>query len=219
MRLSAEAGLNAAPVALRRVAGKDVLLVERFDREKGAGGWRRRAMVSALTMLALDEMMARYASYEDFATLVRRRFTAPRKTLHELFARMLFNILSGNTDDHARNHAAFLGRAKSRSHAGLRHLPAGPNGPRSQPGYAHHRKPTSEPDRGLPSGGALVSAFAARRLGRGGPTNCDDQRSMGPRVCDDADLSEVDRRFLWRRQFLNPFAFDGAPEELARLVS
>ena len=64
-------------------------------------------MVSALTLLELDEMMARYASYEDLATIIRHRFTAPRETLRELFARMLFNVLCGNTDDHARNHAAF----------------------------------------------------------------------------------------------------------------
>jgi serine/threonine-protein kinase HipA len=30
-------------------------------------------------------------------------------------------------------------------------------------------------------------------------------------VCDEAELSEVDRNLLWRRQFLNPFAFEGAP--------
>jgi len=26
-------------------------------------------------------------------------------------------------------------------------------------------------------------------------------------VCDEADLSAVDREFLWERQFLNPYAF------------
>ena len=26
-------------------------------------------------------------------------------------------------------------------------------------------------------------------------------------VCDEASLSEVDRRYLWGRQFLNPFVF------------
>ena len=64
-------------------------------------------MVSALTMLELDEMMARYASYEDLAEIIRQRFTNPDATLHELFGRIVFNILCGNTDDHARNHAAF----------------------------------------------------------------------------------------------------------------
>ena len=79
----------------------DVLLVERFDRVKAGGGWRRKAMVSALTLLELDELMARYASYEQLATIIRHRFLAPREKLKELFGRMF------NTDDHARNHAAF----------------------------------------------------------------------------------------------------------------
>src|SRR5579863_9338750 len=107
MRLAEKAGITASPVRLERAAGKDVLLIERFDREKAAGGWQRRAMVSALTLLQLDELMARYASYEDLATIIRHRFVAPKETLRELYARMVFNILCGNTDDHARNHAAF----------------------------------------------------------------------------------------------------------------
>ncbi len=31
----------------------------------------------------------------------------PTQTLRELFGRIVFNVLVGNTDDHARNHAAF----------------------------------------------------------------------------------------------------------------
>jgi hypothetical protein len=37
-------------------------------------------------------------------------------------------------------------------------------------------------------------------------------------ICDTAALSEVDRNFLWRRQFLNPFAFADAPEALVELL-
>lgn len=37
--------------------------------------------------------------------IVRHRFTQPAATLRELFGRLVFNILCGNTDDHARNHA------------------------------------------------------------------------------------------------------------------
>ena len=51
--------------------------------------------------------MARYASYETLAGIVRHRFTDPKATLKELFTRLVFNILCGNTDDHARNRAAF----------------------------------------------------------------------------------------------------------------
>jgi serine/threonine-protein kinase HipA len=37
-------------------------------------------------------------------------------------------------------------------------------------------------------------------------------------VCDAAALNEVDRNFMWRRQFLNAFAFVDAPDSLSRLV-
>src|SRR5690606_28686980 len=70
-------------------------------------GWKRKAMLSALTLFGLDDMMARYASYETFAEIIRLRFEKPKETLRELFSRIVFNILCGNTDDHARNHAAF----------------------------------------------------------------------------------------------------------------
>ncbi len=105
MELARRAGLDVASVDLVRVMGRDVLLVERFDRVPGTR--RRRALVSALTILGLDELMARYASYADLAQIVRERFTGARATLRELFARITFNILTGNSDDHARNHAAF----------------------------------------------------------------------------------------------------------------
>ena len=107
MRLAALCGLNVASVSLTSSLHKDVLLIERFDRVHSKAGWQRNLMVSALTMLALDEMMTRYASYEDLAELIRHRFADASATLRELFSRLVFNILCGNTDDHARNHAAF----------------------------------------------------------------------------------------------------------------
>ncbi len=85
--------------------GRDVLLVEALrPRARNAAAAR---MVSALTILELDELMARYASYADLAQIIRERFTDARASLRELFARITFNILIGNSDDHARNHAAF----------------------------------------------------------------------------------------------------------------
>ena len=74
MRLAAHVGLDVAPVRLVRAAGKDVLLIERFDRERAGRSWRRKAMVSALTLFELDEMMARYASYEALAEIVRQAY-------------------------------------------------------------------------------------------------------------------------------------------------
>lgn len=106
MRLAHFAGINVATVRLTRTAGRDVLLVRRFDRDIKAPA-TRRIMVSALTILGLHEMQARYASYEKLAEQIRHRFTRPGDTVNEMYRRMVFNILVGNTDDHARNHAAF----------------------------------------------------------------------------------------------------------------
>ena len=35
------------------------------------------------------------------------------------------------------------------------------------------------------------------------------------RACDDASLTQVDRSFFWRRQFLNSYAFEGMEDVLA----
>ncbi|VAX02784.1 HIPA PROTEIN, partial [hydrothermal vent metagenome] len=107
MRLAALVGLHVAPVAMTQAVNKDVLLIKRFDRTHVTKGWQRKAMVSGLTLLSLDEMMGCYASYEDLAEIIRHRFRNASATLKELFSRLVFNILCGNTDDHARNHAAF----------------------------------------------------------------------------------------------------------------
>src|SRR3546814_8699987 len=88
MRLATLAGLSVAPVRPAKASGKDVLLVERFDRMVDEFGWQRRAMVSALTMLGLDELQARYASYQALAEPIRFRLRDPTATLHELFGRL-----------------------------------------------------------------------------------------------------------------------------------
>ena len=218
MRLAAAVGLSVAPVRLEQAGGKDVLLVERFDRDKVASGWRRRAMVSALTLLGLDEMMARYASYEDLATVIRHRFAAPRDTLKELFARMLYNVLCGNTDDHARNHAAFWdGRA-------LTLTPAYDICPQARAGGEASQAMLIIGDERLSQIAVCLKAAPAFLLGRddalalarGQITTIRDRWDA---LCAEADLTEVDRNLLWRRQFLNPFAFEGAPEELDALLA
>lgn len=104
MRLAKLIGLNVAEVKLQQVMGKDVLLVKRFDREEQQ---TRRLMLSGLSLLQLNEMKARYASYHDLSNIIRRHFEKTKESLKELYQRIIFNILVGNTDDHARNHAAF----------------------------------------------------------------------------------------------------------------
>jgi serine/threonine-protein kinase HipA len=104
MELARRCGVDTASTTLTTAAGRDVLLVERFDRP-GVG--TRRSVLSALTLLGLHELAARYGSYVDLAEQIRLHFDAPDATLHQLFRRIVVNVLVGNTDDHPRNHAAF----------------------------------------------------------------------------------------------------------------
>ncbi|HUC35619.1 MAG TPA: HipA domain-containing protein [Acidimicrobiales bacterium] len=104
MELARRCGVDTAPTTLTTAAGRDVLLIERFDRPEGG---RRLSVLSALTLLGLHELAARYGSYVDLAEQIRLRFDAPDATLQQLFRRLVVNVLVGNTDDHPRNHAAF----------------------------------------------------------------------------------------------------------------
>lgn len=218
MRLAADAGIDAAPVTLRHVAGKDIILVERFDRHKIKEGWQRRALLSALTLLELDEMMARYASYEDLATIIRHRFTEPKATLKELFSRMLFNILCGNTDDHARNHSAFWNGRELALTPAYDICPQGRSGGEaSQAMLIVGEERASQISVCLKAAPCfLVSNDEAIAIARHQITTI--QKRWVP-VCNEANLSEVDRNLFWRRQFLNPFAFEGAPPELTALIT
>jgi serine/threonine-protein kinase HipA len=180
-----------------------VLTIERFDRTAGGG---RRAMVSALTILGLDEWGARYASYAALAHEIRARFSDPIPTLRELFARITFNVLTGNNDDHARNHAAFWdGRALSLTPAydicpqprtggeTAQAMTIGRDGYRmSQLAGCVAHAPTY-----------LLSEPEAREII---DHQIDVIETQWDDACDQAALSEVERDGFWHRQFLNPYA-------------
>ena len=213
MRLAWLVGLNVASVQMAKALGKDVLLIERFDREKAQQGWLRKPMVSALTLFGLDEMMAMYASYEELAEIIRHRFADPVDTLRELYGRMVFNILCGNTDDHARNHAAFWDGTSLRLTPAYDICPQPRTGNEaSQAMLIHGRNRMSQLSVCLTSApNFLLSSENARSIIRGQVLVI---RENWSRVCDEAELTEADRRLFWGRQFLNPFAFYGAPEEV-----
>lgn len=211
MRLAAACGLDVAPVSLTRASGKDVLLIERFDRQRTSAGFERRSMVSALTMLSLDEMMARHASYEDLAELVRHRFVEPRRTLHELFGRLVFNILCGNTDDHARNHAAFWNGTELELTPAYDVCPQNRSGNQASQAMLIHGN-----DRASQLGVCIRSA-PAFHLSPDQAIGLIDQQLATVHegfedVCEEAELAEVNRKMLWGRQVLNPFIFEGLPE-------
>ncbi len=208
MRLAHLAGLNAAPVKMVEAANKDVLLIERFDRTRSKSGWNRKAVVSALTILELDEMMARYASYEKLAEIIRHRFTSPRETLKELYARIVFNVLCGNTDDHARNHAAFWDGKM------LTLTPAYDICPQNRAGgEATQAMLIVGSNRFSKLDVCIKAAHHFHLSGDEARAVIAHQKTIieenWAAVCDEARLNEVDRKLFWHRQFLNPYAFEG----------
>ena len=213
MRLARKAGLNVASVALRTAMGKDVLVIERFDRVAEGDQWRRRAMVSALTLFELDEMMAAYASYEKLAEIIRHRFSEPKATLRELFSRIVFNILSGNTDDHARNHAAFWNGKQLSLTPAYDICPQSRSGQQASQAMLIHGGDRSSH---LSTCIAAASSFLLAREEAIAIINHQVNviEHEWQAICDEASLSEVDRALFWRRQFLNPFAFLNAPKEV-----
>ncbi|MFT5896486.1 MAG: serine/threonine-protein kinase HipA [bacterium] len=205
MRLAHLSGLNVAPVRLIKAASKDVLLIERFDRQSKNGSWSRKAMVSALTLFELDEMMARYASYERLAEIIRHRFTDPKETLKELFSRLVFNILCGNTDDHARNHAAFWNGKELILTPAYDICPQGRAGNEaSQAMLISGNNNLSQLKTCLKAAHYfLLSEDSARSIFALITETIEQNWQL---VCEEAELSEIDRQLFWRRQFLNPFS-------------
>lgn len=206
MRLAELAKLNVAPVSLAQSANKDVLLIERFDRIRTDDGWQRKAIVSSLTLFELDEMMARYASYEELAEIIRHRFTSASATLKEIFSRLVFNILCGNTDDHARNHAAFWDGEM------LSLTPAYDICPQNRTGSEATQAMLISGENRLSRITSCLGAAHHFLLSREEALAIVEMQmetiiENWSAVCDGALLNPTDRALLWGRQFLNPYAF------------
>ncbi len=107
LELARQCGISAARSRIETVGGKDVLLVQRFDRERTSRGYIRARMISGLTLLRADDAVHQRDrwSYVLMAEELRRVVAEPKKDAAELFRRMCFNALISNLDDHPRNHA------------------------------------------------------------------------------------------------------------------
>jgi len=105
IELARRCGLNVTNAQVIKSAGRDVLLIERFDRPTLG---QRRHVVSGLTLLGFDALLgARYGSYPEMLDVLREHARVPSEIGRKLFERVVFNVAIGNNDDHARNHAAF----------------------------------------------------------------------------------------------------------------
>lgn len=211
MRLANKVGIKVANVRLESALSKDVILIERFDRIKIQDGFARRGLLSALTLLGLAEHEARYASYEDFATIIRHRFLNPRKALEEIFSRLVFNILCGNNDDHARNHAAFWDGKDLELTPAYDICPQGRSGGEAtQAMFIVGNNKSSKIT-------TCIDAANLFQLTRENAISIAQNqieiiKTEFENICDEANLSEVDRKFFWKRQFLNPYALEGFVE-------
>ena len=98
MKLAAAAGIKVAEATLLDVADRPVSLITRFDRDQH----RRIPFISAMTLLGLTD--GDDATYTDIAEVIRMYSSAPKADLHELWRRIVFNVMVSNLDDHLRNH-------------------------------------------------------------------------------------------------------------------
>ena len=108
MLMAKSVGINTSDVLLMEDVvinnkEKDILLVKRFDRELVNGINYRKPLVSGLTVIQGSEFTSRYLGYMDLV----EKSNIQANERKELYKRLLFNILVGNTDDHAKNHCFF----------------------------------------------------------------------------------------------------------------
>ena len=206
MLLASRLGLHVAKTTLERSGDRDVLLVERFDREKASDGWCRRSLVSGLTILGLDEKWAVEATYKNLVEQIRLRGDHFARDARELFGRMVFNVLIGNTDDHARNHSFFVEGETIRL----------------TPAYdicAFHRA-GGEASHGmklfqnsnLSRISLCVEAAADFGMGKDEALNVIETQIKGivsqfESICTEIGMSPISRKLLWRRAVLNPDIF------------
>lgn len=97
--LARHAGIEVPDSRLLTLAGRHVLVVDRFDR---TGTGDRIGYTSAMTMLESSDGERR--SYLEIAEVIERSSARTTEQLHELWRRIVFSVLISNTDDHLRNH-------------------------------------------------------------------------------------------------------------------
>ena len=98
LRLAERAGIVTAHHELIRIAGRAVLLSQRFDRAEG----RRIPFLSAMALLGRKD--GEVGSYPDIVDALARHGARAKIDARALFRRVAFNVLISNVDDHLRNH-------------------------------------------------------------------------------------------------------------------
>lgn len=113
LNLAKICGIRSVHSRVETVAGRTVLLLERFDRKKTKHGYLRYRTISGYTALRTDRAHEnrkdwRYAS---LAEELRRIVVHPIEDSKELFRRMVFNALISKTDDGPGSHSIIADRS------------------------------------------------------------------------------------------------------------
>ena len=106
-RLAVDAGIEMSESRLEHIAGPyHTFFTKRFDRQKQ----ERIHFASAMTMTGKNEELIRdeTPSYLDIVEFIQFSGAHVTEDLHQLWKRLVFNILISNTDDHLRNHGFVL---------------------------------------------------------------------------------------------------------------
>jgi serine/threonine-protein kinase HipA len=113
MTLARLARITTAETRAIRLIDGHALAIRRFDRVRASDGTLHRlhAQSAHVALGAAGEL----SGYPELAQLLRRRGIAGANVeqMHELFRRMVFNILIDNTDDHDKNHVLLMRDEKS----------------------------------------------------------------------------------------------------------
>ena len=106
MTLAAKAEIVVAETRPIKLTRGVAVAIKRFDRSDA--GLRRHALSANVALKAAGVEL----SYPNLALLLRRKGATEdqlyARQMHELFRRMVFNILIDNTDDHEKNHVVLV---------------------------------------------------------------------------------------------------------------
>ncbi len=106
-RLAVNAGIAMTKSRLEYIGGRhQTFFTSRFDRDRQD----RIHFASAMTMTGKNEELIRdeTPSYLDIVEFIQFSGTHVTEDLHQLWRRLVFNVLISNTDDHLRNHGFIL---------------------------------------------------------------------------------------------------------------
>ena len=101
--LQKEIGLNIPQTRLIKLADQHAFAIKRFD--NGKHFISANSLFNQDRIRILEDSSRNPYSYCNLAGIIRKHCAEYKEDCSELFKRMLANIVMGNTDDHARNHA------------------------------------------------------------------------------------------------------------------